>query len=165
VNLGDKRKELDSLKDKKKKLVDKKNEILNRKFGPVRSFIHFAMTSIVFVISFDLFIKTVPLLTFISTFMYLCLVPGIFYHKNMVNAKILDVDIGILDNNINSLSSEIRNLELKNLEEMVSKENMQLLEESLNEVKKIKSMPLFDRENIENNISNPDLGMTLSLRR
>ena len=48
---------------------------------------------------------------------------------------------------------------------MVSKENMQLLEDRLNEIKKIKTMPLFNRENIENNISNPDLGMTLSLRR
>ena len=165
MNLTDKRKKLALLRGDKKNLVNKKEELLKKRFGKYKTILHTIMSLIVFGISFDLFASISPLIVFFITFGYICFIPLIYYHKNNVKIKIIDVDINIIENDINILHEEIKKLELKNLEEMVSQENLKKQKEAFDRNKQIKGMPLFDRDNIGNNILETDCDMKLSLKR
>lgn len=165
MDIKEKRDELSLLRDNRNKLLEKKNNILNKRFGKTNAVIHLIMSGIVFAMSFNLFLNVAPILIFLSTFGYFCFIPGMFYHKNKVKVKILDVDINTLNNNIDVLSKEVIELERKNLLDMVSDENIKKQTELFNETRKNERMPEFNRENIESNISNEDLGMKLSLHR
>lgn len=165
MNLKDKRENLFMLKNEKKKLENKKMEILNTKFGVTRTFLHLMASVAVFAVTFDLCASTMPGVVFCSAFGYLCITPFIFHHRKKMKVKILDVDIDTYSKNIEDLSQEIRKQEKENLFEMVSEENLKKQEEQFNEVKKIQVMTPFDRENIESNISDIDLGMKLTLRK
>ena len=165
MNLTDKRKKLALLRGDKKNLVNKKEELLKKRFGKYKTILHTIMSLIVFGISFDLFASISPLIGFFITFGYICFIPLIYYHKNNVKIKIIDVDINIIENDISALHEEIKKLELKNLEEMVSQENLKKQKEAFDRNKQIKGMPLFDRDNIGNNILETDCDMKLSLKR
>lgn len=165
MNLTDKRKKLALLRGDKKNLFNKKEELLKKRFGKYKTILHTIMSLIVFGISFDLFASISPLIVFFITFGYICFIPLIYYHKNNVKIKIIDVDINIIENDISALHEEIKKLELKNLEEMVSQENLKKQKEAFDRNKQIKGMPLFDRDNIGNNILETDCDMKLSLKR
>lgn len=165
MNLTDERKKLALLRENKKNLVIKKENLLKKRFGKYKSILHTIMSLIVFGISFDLFASISPLMVFFTTFGYICVIASIYYHKNKVKAKIIDVDITTIENDIKALHDEIRKQELKNLEEMVSQENFKKQKDSFDKIKQIKDMPLFDRDNIENNICEIETGMKLSLRK
>ena len=165
MNLKDKRDNLLELKQKRNNLIKKKNDVLNKKISSFGILCHSFMSILVFCVSYKSFVNISPLLIFFSTFGYICFVPAWYYHKNKLKAKIIDVDIESLNSNIENLSNYIRKEEIKNLEEMLSEENQRKFREGMEEANRYKTMPLFIKENIVENISSEDIGIKLTLKK
>lgn len=161
MNLEDKIKELEQLKLDRDALVKQKDKLIKDRHSKLNFIINLLLTSAVFAIFMKIFDDASIVALLLSSIAYIIVVPGFAYHRNKVRIKILDVDINILDNNIEEVKKQIIKLEREKLLSMVEEENR----EKNNQITEFREMPLFDRENLENNICEVDSEMKLILRR
>lgn len=162
MNLEDKIKELEQLKLDRDVLITKKDKLIKDRHSKLNFIINLLLTSAVFTIFMKIFDATSIVALLLSSIAYIIVVPGFAYHRNKVKINILDVDINNLDNNIDKVKKQIIELERENLLSIVRDK---IQENNEKQITEFREMPLFDRENLENNICEVDSEMKLILRR